>query len=457
MSVHVIILAAGEGTRMKAGRPKVLQEIAGKSMLSWVLEAVSGASPNRTVVVVGHEAEAVVEVLPEGVETVLQADQLGTGHAAGLAMDFLDPGDDDTIIVVPGDAPLLTAEMLDDLIGSHPGNAVTVVTTHLDDPSGYGRVLRGDGGVTAIVEHADADSDQLAVREVATSVYAFSAEALRSALGRIDSHNAQGEQYLTDAVGLLVGDGKSVGAVMAADLPVVGVNSFDQLAAAADVMRRRINVAWMRQGVMMDDPSRTYIDATVVLSAGARIFPGTHIEGSSSVGAGARVGPDCHLHDSRVGEEAVVRYSVLDSAEVQARAEVGPYAYLRRGSVLGPEAKAGAHVELKNTTLAAGAKVPHLSYIGDATVGEDANIGAGSITCNWDGYDKHHTTIGARARIGSDTMLVAPVEIGEDGWTGAGSVITHDVPPGSLGVERSPQKEIPDYSDKRRKRAESDQ
>jgi bifunctional UDP-N-acetylglucosamine pyrophosphorylase/glucosamine-1-phosphate N-acetyltransferase len=455
MSVHVIILAAGEGTRMKAGQAKVLHEVAGRPMVNWVVAAASGIEGGRIMVVVGHEADTVTAALTDGLETVLQPEQLGTGHATGLALAALDPDDDDTVIVLPGDAPLVTTEMLADLVAGHGENAATLVTTHLDDPTGYGRVIRRDGRLVAVVEQPDASTSELAVSEVATSIYAFAAGRLRAALERVEANNAQGELYLTDVIGLLAGDGEPIGGIVA-DLPVVGVNSFDQLAAAAAVMRARINTAWMRRGVHMVDPSSTYLDAAVVLGAGARIYPGVHIEGASTVGSGAAVGPDVHISNSNIGEGARVRYSVLESAEVQARANVGPYAYLRRGTVIGPGAKAGTHVEMKNATLEAGAKVPHLSYIGDATIGEGANVGAGTITCNWDGYAKHRTTIGARARIGSDTMLVAPVEIGEDGWTGAGSVIYKDVPPGALGVERSPQKEILDYADRRRKRAEAD-
>jgi bifunctional UDP-N-acetylglucosamine pyrophosphorylase/glucosamine-1-phosphate N-acetyltransferase len=456
MSVHVIILAAGEGTRMRSGRAKVLHEVAGRAMVNWAAAAAAGLGGSRIMVVVGHQAEAVAAALPVGLETVLQPEQLGTGHAAGLALAALDPADDDTIVVLPGDAPLVTADMLVDLVTGHGENAATLVTTHLDDPTGYGRVIRRDGSVAAVVEQPDASPSELAVSEVATSIYAFAAGRLRAALQRVEGNNAKGEYYLTDVIGLLAQDGEPIGGV-AADLPVVGVNSFDQLAEAAAVIRVRINTEWMRRGVHMVDPATTYVDAAAVLAAGARIYPGVHIEGASTVATGAVVGPDVHVHDSHIGEGAAVRYSVVDSSEVQAGASVGPYAYLRQGTVLGPGTRAGTHVELKNAKLAAGAKVPHLSYIGDATVGEDANIGAGSITCNWDGYEKHRTTIGARARIGSDTMLVAPVEIGEDGWTGAGSVISSDVPPGALGVERSPQKEILGYADRRKKRAQGDE
>jgi bifunctional UDP-N-acetylglucosamine pyrophosphorylase/glucosamine-1-phosphate N-acetyltransferase len=457
MSVHVVILAAGEGTRMKAGRPKVLQEVAGRAMVHWAIAAARGASPDRIIAVVGHGADDVAATLPQDVEPVLQAQQLGTGHATAVAIEALGPGPDDTVVVLPGDAPLITAEMVGDLVAGHGGNAATLLTTRLADPTGYGRVMRSDDGlIAAIVEEPDATPDQRRISEVATSAYAFAASGLAEALSGVGTDNAKGEHYLTDVVAMLTERGDAVGAV-AVDLGVVGVNSYDQLAEAAEVMRRRINGDWMRRGVMMLDPDRTYVDAAAVLAPGARILPGSHLEGSTTVGAGATVGPDCHITDSAIGPDAVVRYAVLESAEVQEGAVVGPFTYLRRGSVLGPRSKAGAHVEMKNSTLAAGAKVPHLSYIGDATVGEDANVGAGTITCNWDGFAKHHTTIGAGARIGSDTMLVAPVEIGEGAFTGAGSVISHDVSPGALAVERSPQKEIGGYAERRRKRAEADE
>lgn len=457
MSVHVVILAAGEGTRMKAGRPKVLQEVAGKAMVSWVVEAAASLTPSRTMVVVGHEAEAVVSALPEGIDTVLQTEQLGTAHATRLAVAALDPAADDVIVVLPGDTPLITNATLAALVAGHGDRGATVVTTRLADPTGYGRILRTEGEVTAVVEHLDATDEQLAIDEVATAIYAFTAGPLRVALDQVESDNVQGEQYLPDVIGLMLEAGHRVGGMAVPPGEVAGVNSFDQLAEAAEVMRTRINQDWMRQGVMMVDPARTYIDAGVLLSAGAVVYPGTHIEGTSTVGAGARVGPDTHVTDSHIGEDARVRYSVLEGADVRARAQVGPYAFLRPGTVLGPESKAGTHVEIKNSTLETGAKVPHLSYIGDATIGEEANIGAGTITCNWDGYDKHRTTIGPRARIGSDTMLVAPVEIGEEAWTGAGSVISKDVPPGSLAVERTSQREIPGYAEKRRERAESEE
>jgi len=330
-----------------------------------------------------------------------------------------------------------------------------MLTTILDDPTGYGRVLRdGDGTVTGVAEEADADDAQLAIAEVATSVYAFTASALVPALEGVSADNAQGEHYLPDVIGILAAQGAVLEAVVAPAEAAAGVNSYDQLAAAAGTMKQRINAHWMEQGVWMVEPDRTYVDVDAVLEPGVRLYPGVHIEGVTTVGAGAEIGPDAHIRDCRIGEDAIVRYSVLESAEVGPRAQVGPYARLRPGTVLGPEAKAGTFVELKATTVGARSKVPHLSYMGDALIGEDSNIGAGSITCNWDGYGKHPTKIGDRAFIGSDTMLVAPIEIGDDAWTGAGSTITRDVPDGTLGVERGDQHHIADYAERRKRRAD---
>ncbi len=456
MGLSAIVLAAGQGTRMKSGQPKVLHQIAGRTMLSWILDAVAEVGPDRTCVVVGHEAEAVSGVVPEGVVVALQAEQLGTGHAVSVGLAELSPAEDEVILVVPGDTPLLGGERLSALVAEHGRSAApaTLLTARIDDPTGYGRVMRGpQGGVVAVVEHADAGPEELAVDEVATGIYAFAAGPLARALERVGTDNAKGEYYLPDVVAVLAGSRAPLAAVSASAEEVVGVNSYDQLADAAALMRDRINRRWMSEGVWMLDPGRVYIDADASLSAGARIYPGVHIEGSSAVAAGAEVGPEAHVRDSRIGEEARVRYAVLDSAEVGARCNVGPFAYLRPGTVLAAESKAGTFVEMKNTQVGARSKVPHLSYMGDATIGEDANIGAGSITCNWDGVDKHPTTIGDRAFIGSDTMLVAPVEVGDDAYTGAGSTITGDVPPGSLAIERSQQREVPDYAARRKRRA----
>ncbi len=457
MATRAVVLAAGQGKRMKSALPKVLHEVAGRSLLDWVLEAVAAVQPDEVVVVVGHEAGAVRDRLPAGVRSVVQADQLGTGHATRIAMQAMGLGRNDEILVLPGDAPLITGATLARLLESHRAEdaAATLLTSVLADPTGYGRVVRDAGGhVRGIVEQGDAGAAELAIDEVGTSMYVFQAGPLQSALSRLDDDNAQGEEYLTDVIGILAGGGDHLAAVSGPAAETAGVNSMEQLAAAAADMRRRINASWMAEGVWMADPDRTYVDADVVLSTGVRLYPGVHLEGATSVAAGAEIGPDVHMRDTRVGEEAVIRYAVIEGAEIGARADVGPYARLRAGTVLGPEAKAGTYVELKQTVVGARTKVPHLSYLGDAEIGEDSNIGAASITCNYDGYQKHRTVVGDRVRIGSDTMLVAPVEIGDDAWTGAGSVISHDVPPGALGVARSQQKNIPDYAARRRRRAE---
>lgn len=453
MGVTAIVLAAGKGTRMKSDLPKVIHEAAGRPMVLWVLDALAGLKPDRVAAVVGHEAESVIGLLPDHVETVHQERQGGTGHAVRVAMEALTPPADETIVIVPGDAPLLRVDTLRGLLGTHQesGGVGTIMTAELDDPYGYGRILTDDqGALSAVVEERDASAEQRTISVVNAGMYAYRAGELTWALGELGSGNALGELYLTDVSGILVGAGHTIHTNPADYAEIAGVNSQEQLAYAAGVLRSRINRKWMEEGVAMSDPGRVYIDASVTLSSGVRLYPGVHLEGETSVGAGAEIGPDTHVRDSRIGEEAVVRYSVLDSAVVGPRASVGPYARLREGTVLGPEAKAGTFVEMKKTVVGARSKVPHLSYMGDATIGEDSNVGAGAITCNWDGLEKHPTVIGDRAFIGSDTMLVAPVTVGDDGTTGAGSVISKDVSEGALGVERSSQKEIPGYAAKRR-------
>ena len=459
MGVRAIVLAAGKGTRMRSEQPKVLFTVAGRPLVSWVVDAVAGADPDEVVVVVGHEGDRVAAALPEWVWVVIQAEQLGTGHAVMMALEAMGDVTFDTVLVVPGDSPLLKPQSISALVEAHHsgGNDATLLTCRMADPTGYGRILRDGDRVVGIVEQRDADDEQRAIDEVGVSVYAFRGEALAGALGVIGRENAQSEYYLTDVVGALA-DGGSVGAVTGADPEEVqGVNSHDQLGAAAAAVRRRINAELLAAGVWMLDPERVYVDATVRVEAGARLYPGVHLEGLTSVGQGAEVGPDVLARDSVISQGARVWYSVLRGAEVGEDAEVGPYASLRPGTVLGAGAKAGTFVETKATTIGPGSKVPHLSYMGDATVGVDSNIGAGTITCNYDGYEKHRTTIGDRVKIGSDTMLVAPVDIGDDAFTGAGSVISKDVSPGSLAVERSQQREVRGYAARRARKAAEDQ
>jgi bifunctional UDP-N-acetylglucosamine pyrophosphorylase/glucosamine-1-phosphate N-acetyltransferase len=388
-------------------------------------------------------------VLPDDVVTVVQEEQLGTGHAVAVALEAMGDVSADTLLVVPGDSPLIRSASLQAMLGEHASGAdVTLLTAEMPDPTGYGRVLRDGGRVTGIVEEGDATAEQRRIREVAVSTYAFDGGALASALGRVEADNAQGEYYLTDVVALFAASDRVRSVALSDPDEVRGVNSHDHLAEVAAVARRRINSRLMRSGVWMLDPARVAVDAGVTVEPGARIYPDVYLEGSTHVAAGAVVGPQVFAVDSTVAAGARVWYAVLRGAEVGEDAEVGPFASLRPGTHLEAGSKVGTFVETKETTVGRGSKVPHLSYVGDATIGEDTNIGAGSITCNYDGRAKHRTTIGDRVFIGSDTMLVAPLEIGDDAYTGAGSVISRDVPPGTLAVERSQQKHIPGYADR---------
>lgn len=443
---------------MKSDLAKVAHVAAGRPLVGWVLEAVTPLQPERTVVVVGHGADQVRAILPEGVSDALQAEQNGTGHAAQIGLDALGPVDpDDVVMILYGDTPLLTSGLLGDLADLEDDEAGRLISARFEDPSGYGRVLRdGSGDVVGVVEHRDCTPEQLAIDEINAGIYAVRAGRLADALKQVDNDNAQGEYYLTDVIGILVAEGDRLTAVEATPEEVMGINSQDQLAAARKELQQRTNQRLMESGVAIIDPDRTYIDESVQVEPGARIYPGTHLEGETTVGADSQVGPDVFAVDATIGAGSTVWYAVLRGAVVGDGCEVGPYASLRPGTVLKDGAKVGTFVETKNTTLGEGAKAPHLSYLGDATVGAKANIGAGSITCNYDGYDKHPTEIGEDAFIGSDTMLVAPVRIGDRAITGAGSVITRDVPDDALAVERSVQKEIPGYSQRRevRKAAE---
>ncbi len=455
MSISVVILAAGKGTRMRTGRAKALHTVAGMTLVEWSLAEAVGLDPEAISVVVGHEAENVSAVLPPDVSVVVQDPQLGTGHATQVGLSGL-ADVDRTIVVLPGDMPLITAESLRSLVDAHmsSGSAATVMTVDLTDPSGYGRVVRDGDAVSAIVEEADATEQQRLITEVNTSVYVFDGAKLNEALERVNSDNAQAEYYLTDVIGILAAGGDSIGAVKVPSDEGLGVNTQGQLAYAGSILRSRINDQLLESGVSMLDPDRVYIDAAVEVEPGATILPDTYLSGSTTVATGAVVGPDVDASDSTIGPDARVRYSVLDQADVGKGATVGPYAYLRPGAVLKDGAKAGTYVEIKASVVGKGSKVPHLSYIGDTEIGENSNIGAATVTVNYDGTNKHRTKIGDRVHIGSDTMLVAPVTIGDDAVTGAGSVITDDVPDGALGIERNDQKNIEGYAERRRKRSE---
>jgi bifunctional UDP-N-acetylglucosamine pyrophosphorylase/glucosamine-1-phosphate N-acetyltransferase len=454
LSIHAIVLAAGQGKRMKSDLPKVAHIAAGRTLLGWVLEALRPLQPATTVVVVGHGAEHMGPHLPADVLPVVQAEQLGTGDATRVGLEGLgEVAPDDTIMVLYGDMPLLNADLLGRLSDRDPEVAARMVTARFEDPTGYGRVLRDrEGLVVAVVEDRDCDEGQRAIGEINAGAYAFRAKDLIDALDGVSNQNAQGEYYLTDVIGILVGRGERLEPVEATPEEVVGINSQDQLSEARRLLQARTNQTLMESGVWMLDPERTYIDDTVTVEPGARIYPGVHLEGSTRVGVGAQVGPDVFAVDSTIGAGATVWYSVLRGASVGEGCEVGPYASLRPGTVMEKGSKIGTFVETKNTTLGERAKAPHLSYLGDATVGARSNIGAGTITCNYDGFEKHQTEIGEDVFIGSDTMLVAPLKIGDRAVTGAGSVITDDVAEGSLALERNEQREIPGYSQRRAER-----
>jgi bifunctional UDP-N-acetylglucosamine pyrophosphorylase / glucosamine-1-phosphate N-acetyltransferase len=458
-----VVLAAGKGTRFRSERAKVLHRVAGRTMLGWVLEALRPLAFDRVVVVVGHQGDEVAAEAKahglDGVVTVEQVEQRGTGHAVRQAVDAGALEGMDTVVVLPGDVPLLAAEPLASLRDAHAvrGAAATLLTARLADPTGYGRVVRGsDGSVTHIVEHGDASSDERAIDEVGTSIYAFARSHLETQLARLSTDNEQGEEYLTDVIAPLTDPSLGgVGAVTAAAELVAGVNDRSQLADAGAVLRRRILDGLMRAGVTVVDPAATYVEADVRVEPDATLLPGTHLEGRSVVGRGAVVGPDSRLIDTEVGEGATVAYSVTVGAVVGPDASVGPFAYLRPDARLERGAKAGTFVEVKKSTIGEGSKVPHLSYIGDTTIGAHANIGAATVTVNYDGFDKHATVVGDHAHVGSDTMLVAPVTIGADAFTGAGSVITKDVPDGALAVERTEQRIVPGYAERKRKRKQA--
>ncbi|TQN30318.1 UDP-N-acetylglucosamine pyrophosphorylase /glucosamine-1-phosphate N-acetyltransferase [Haloactinospora alba] len=448
----VIVLAAGEGTRMKSRHPKVLHEICGRSMLDHVLAAAHELEPEHTVVVVGSGRERVTRHLADtapDVGTALQEQQNGTGHAVRMAVAQLASRGvslSGTVVLAYGDTPLLRGRTLDDLVAAHEseGNAVTVLSAEVPDPTGYGRVVRDAEGVfTGIVEHADATERQRGIHEINSGMYAFDGALLTSVVERFSTDNAKGEEYITEAAGILRGDGHRVGAAPAADwVEIQGVNDRVQLAEARRLLNDRLLTRHMREGVTVVDPASTWVDTDVRIGVDAVVEPQTQLRASTEIGEGARVGPGSLLSDTRVGDDAHVSHTVAYSAEIGPETEVGPYTYLRPGSRLDSGSKAGTFVEVKNSTVAEGAKVPHLTYVGDADIGRGANIGASSVFVNYDGVDKHRTTIGDHARTGSDNMFVAPVSVGDGAYTGAGTVVRKDVPSGALSVTHGEQRII---------------
>ena len=429
---------------MKSRTPKVLHTLCGRSLLGHAIAAASGLEPERLVVVVGHAREevgaAAVAAAPRA-DIVVQEQQLGTGHAVRMVIEAVGAMSG-TVIVTYGDMPLLRGQTLGELASRHvaAGNAVTVLTARGDFP-GFGRIVRdADGAFLRIVEERDATAAERAIDEFNSGCYAFDGALLADVIKRVTTHNSQHEEYLTDVVEILRGDGHPVGTVLAAEpAEIRGVNDRVQLAQARRALNDRILRDWMLAGVTVTDPASTWIDVTVTIGQDAEIGPQAQLEGATVIGAGAKVGPGCLLEDTTVGEDAVLLHAVCRQAEIGPRVTVGPFAYLRPGASIAADAHIGTYVELKKSHVGAGAKVPHLTYVGDATVGAGANIGAGTIFANYDGVRKHHTEVGENAFVGSNTVLMAPVTIGDGAYTAAGSAIGEDVSAGDLGIARGHQ------------------
>jgi bifunctional UDP-N-acetylglucosamine pyrophosphorylase/glucosamine-1-phosphate N-acetyltransferase len=448
----VVILAAGLGTRMKSEAPKVLHEVCGRPMLSYVIDAALSVSPARIVVVTGPDQDAIAEILPVGCERAVQQERRGTGDAvrAGLVPLHDFSGD---VMVLYGDVPLVDDGFVEALARTHveADAAATLTIVTLDDPAHYGRIERDDAGrVTRIVEYRDADASAREIREINVGLYVFRADALRPALRRLTSDNEQGELYLTDVVHLLI-DAEHTVTVHESDDPemCMGVNSRVELALVNAAMRRRLLERLMLAGVTVEDPETTYVDWGVEVGRDTFVRAGTHLLGRTTIGAACEIGPGAFLRDAFVGDRVRVISSNLSECVIGSNCSVGPYAFIRPNTVLAEGAKAGTFVEIKNSRIGEGSKVPHLSYVGDAVIGRGSNIAAGNITANYDGFEKHPTTIGDNVRTGSDTTLVAPVTLGDGAFTAAGSVITRDVPPGALGVARGRQENVDGYAARR--------
>jgi bifunctional UDP-N-acetylglucosamine pyrophosphorylase/glucosamine-1-phosphate N-acetyltransferase len=456
-------MAAGEGTRMRSSLPKMLHPVCGRAMVAWPIEAAREAIEGEwNVVVIDSPKQNSVPGLPDKVRIVTQPEPDGTGGAVRAALPLIEEAE--TVLVLSGDVPLISTETIAGLLAAHEasGAAATMLTIELDEPGSYGRVVRTDSGEVERVAEAkaagDATAEQLAIREINAGTYVFQAGPLAAALAGLSNDNAQGEYYLPDVLPALRQAGHSVGAHLADDFAVtMGVNNRVDLAAVEAEGRRRILERHMLAGVTVVDPSSTWVDVEVEIAADARLEPGTSLRGRTAIGAGSTVGPLSTLIDSRLGEGVSVPHSYLVECEVGDGALVGPFAYLRPGAQLAEGAKAGTFVEIKNSRIGEGAKVPHLAYVGDAEVGAGSNLGAGSITANYDGFRKNRTVIGENVRIGVDTMLIAPVEVGDGAYTGAGAVIKGDVPEGALAVSENEQRNIEGYAARKAAKMQEEQ
>jgi bifunctional UDP-N-acetylglucosamine pyrophosphorylase/glucosamine-1-phosphate N-acetyltransferase len=457
----VLVMAAGEGTRMRSSLPKVLHPVCGRPMIAWPILAAREAGAGHVAVIVSPERD-IVSGLPDKVQIVTQPEPDGTGGAIRAALPLVEQSE--TVLVLSGDHPLISAETISGLLETHreAGAAATVMTAVLDEPGSYGRIVRDEAGDLARIVEAktagDASAEELAIEEVNAGTYAFAAAPLADALKRIGADNAQGEYYLGDVLPLMREAGFRVAVHPAPDSTVMlGVNTRAELAEAEAEGRRRILERHMLAGVTVVDPASTWIDVDVRIAPDARIEPGTSLRGRTEIGAGSVVGPLTTLIDSRLGAEVSAPHSHLVECEVRDRCTVGPFAYLRPGALLEPGAKAGTFVEIKNSRLGEGAKAPHLAYVGDAEIGAGANLGAGTVTANYDGFRKHRTVVGENARVGVDTMLIAPVEVGASAYTGAGAVIRSDVPDGALAVSENAQRNIEGYAERKAAKMQEEQ
>lgn len=448
---YAIILAAGKGTRMKSKLYKVLHPVCGKPMVEHIINRVTETQPDEVITIVGHGAEMVKEQLGDRSEYALQAEQLGTGHAVLQAEPFL-KGKKGTTLVISGDTPLLTSETLNNLFDYHQGKnaSATILTAHAEDPTGYGRIIRDHVGIVEkIVEQKDASLEEVRIQEINTGTYCFDNELLFDALSKLDTDNAQGEYYLTDIIEILKSEGKNVAAYMTKDFEEsLGVNDRIALAKANQIMRQRINTQHMVNGVSFIDPAATYIDDGIVIGAETIIEPGVYLKGQTVIGENCLITSNSQLVDATIEDDVTIKTSVIEESIVRKGADVGPYAHLRPQADIGEKAHVGNFVEIKKAAIGEGTKVGHLTYVGDATLGKEINVGCGVVFVNYDGKNKHHTTVGDHSFIGSASNLIAPVTVGEGAFIAAGSTINQDIPDDAMGIARARQVNKEDYAKK---------